>query len=446
MVSAVSARVSTAVNRVVIVICDSLRADLITARGARFLAELAKCSARFANHRGVFPSTTRTSAASIATGCLPARHGLLGNTMALDEGDGLVCLSVGKPDFRDRLHRATGRTLHRPTLAERLGHAGETAIAFSNVSPGAAYFLDPDGFGWVYNPAGSFGPGRRPLPVEDGLAIAKGEAGDTAATERFCEEVLRRRAPALALLWLSEPDYTGHNMPLGSPAHRRAIASADNNVRRVAETVADLDPTGERILFIVGSDHGMETVDKTIDLDGLLVEAGLKTEMASSDVVVAPNGTAALLYFTDPVGALVGEVARFLETQDWVGRAFVGNGLAEIGLPTNGALQIALTLKTDARANPHGVPGHSHIVRDSLEPKNCTGFGQHGGLGNNEQSPFLFISGGSFVPGTYRGRSSLIDIAPTVLRHLGLAAAGMDGRALPCHPQGSTLQAQSDNP
>ncbi len=298
-------------NRVVIVICDSLRTDLITPRDAPFLTELGGRSARFANHAGVFPSTTRTSAASIATGCLPARHGLLGNTMALDEGDGLVCLSVGKPDFRDRLHRATGRTLHAPTLAERLDRVGETTIAFSNVSPGAAYFLDPDGYGWVYNPAGSYGPGRRPLPAEDGLAIAKGDAGDTVATERFCEEVLRRRAPAVALLWLSEPDYTGHHTPLGSPEHRRAITSADTNARSVAETVAQLDPSGERILFIVGSDHGMETVDETIDLDTLLVEAGLKAAPGSSDVVVAPNGTAALLYFTEPAGPLVAQVARF---------------------------------------------------------------------------------------------------------------------------------------
>src|SRR5215469_5452193 len=304
MMSAMSARASTAVNRVVIVICDSLRADLITARDAPFLTEFAERSARFANHRSVFPSTTRTSAASIATGCLPARHGLLGNTMALDEGDGLVCLSVGKPDFRDRLHRATGRTLHRPALAERLSRVGESAIAFSNVSPGAAYFLDPDGYGWVYNPAGSYGPGRRPLPAAEGLAISKGDTGDTVATERFCEEVLRQRAPAVALLWLSEPDYTGHHTPLGSPEHRRAITSADTNVRRVAETVVSLDPSGERILFIVGSDHGMETVDETIDLDRLLVDAGLKAAPGSSDVVVAPNGTAALLYFADPAGPL----------------------------------------------------------------------------------------------------------------------------------------------
>jgi arylsulfatase A-like enzyme len=421
-------------KRAVIVICDSLRADLITPRDAPFLSEFGRRSAHFANHRSVFPSTTRTSAASIATGCLPARHGLLGNTMAIDEGDGLVCLSVGKPDFRDRLHRATGRTLHMPTLAERVSRAGETAIAISNVSPGAAYFLDPDGFGWVYNPAGSFAPGRRPLPAEEGLAISKGDAGDTVATERFCEEVLRRRAPTVALLWLSEPDYTGHHTPLGSPAHRRAIASADENVRRVAETVSSLDPTGENILFVVGSDHGMETVAETIDLDGLLIEAGLKGAATSSEVVVAPNGTAALLYFADPTGALVAEMARFLQTQDWVGRTFVGPGLAATGLPTGSPMQIAVTLKPDDRANPLGVPGHSHVVRDALEPKDATGFGQHGGLGKNEQRPFLFISGGGFTPALRHGRSSLIDIAPTVLRHLALSSTGMDGRALPHDP------------
>src|ERR1700716_1115272 len=120
-------------RRAVIVICDSLRADLIDRADAPFLAGLATRAACFAAHGSVFPSTTRTSAASIATGCLPARHGLLGNTMALDEGEGLVCLSVGKPDFRDRLHRATGRTLHMPTLAERVSRSGETAIAISNV-------------------------------------------------------------------------------------------------------------------------------------------------------------------------------------------------------------------------------------------------------------------------------------------------------------------------
>jgi predicted AlkP superfamily pyrophosphatase or phosphodiesterase len=417
-------------KRAVIVICDSLRRDLIAPEDAPFLCELGQRSAQFANHSGVFPSTTRTSAASIATGCRPARHGLLGNTMAIDEGDGLVCLSVGRPDFRDRLQRATGCTLHIPTMAERLARVGESAIAFSNVSPGAAYFLDPDGYGWVYNAAGSFGPGRRPLPADEGLAVGKGEAGDNAVAERFCTEVLRERAPVLAMLWLSEPDYTGHHRPLGSPEHRRAIAAADANVRRVAETVARLDPGGEEILFVVGSDHGMESVAETIDLDRLLIDAGLKRSRGSSDIVVAPNGSAALLYFTRPDRARVGEVARFLEEQDRVGRVFAGAGLAATGLPTGSPAQIAISMKSDDRANPYGVLGHSHIVRDQQEPKEITGFGQHGGLGVNEQSPFLFVSGGGFAPHIHHGRSSLIDIAPTVLRHLGLSADGLDGHPL----------------
>src|ERR1700744_1049014 len=123
-------------KRVVIVICDSLRSDLITPADAPFLVELSERGVRFANHRSVFPSTTRTSSASIATGCLPARHGLYGNTQALDEGNGLVCRNVGAPDFRDRMRRATGRTLHVPVLAERLRWDNEASVVFFDVETG----------------------------------------------------------------------------------------------------------------------------------------------------------------------------------------------------------------------------------------------------------------------------------------------------------------------
>src|SRR6202140_1503905 len=256
-------------TRAVIVICDSLRADLITPADSPFLVELAERAARFAAHRSVFPSTTRASAASIATGCLPARHGLLGNTMALDEGDGLVCHSAGAPDFRDRMRRATGRTLRVPTLAERLRWHGETSVSCANVSPGAAYFQDPDGHGWVYHAAGSYGPGRRPVDDPASAALKKGIPGDRAMTERFCAEILEARAPSLAILWLSEPDYTGHHSPLGSPEHRTAIAGADALVRQVFETVRRLDPSAEDILFVTGSEDGMETVARAIDLNVL---------------------------------------------------------------------------------------------------------------------------------------------------------------------------------
>jgi arylsulfatase A-like enzyme len=192
----------------------------------------------FTRHRSVFPSTTRTTSASIATGCLPGRHGLEGNCVALDEGDGLVALNVGHPDFRDRLRAATGRTLLVPTLAERLkDHGG--GIVYSNVSPGAAYFQDPDGHGHVYHRDGSFGPGLTRLPDSESLSVSHDADGDAAMTVRFCDEVLAGRRPSLALMWQCEPDHTQHAAPLGSPQQLAVVARADANAGRVAETIKE---------------------------------------------------------------------------------------------------------------------------------------------------------------------------------------------------------------
>lgn len=419
-------------RRAVLVICDSLRRDLIAPTTAPTLTTLAETSADFARCTGVFPSVTRVTSACIATGCRPAAHGLLGNTMVLDEGDGLVCLSVGHPEFRERMRRATGATLRRPTLAERLcSHGG--SIVMSNVSAGAAYFQDPDGYGWVYHRAGSFGPGLRRVPPDERLAIEQGNDGDAAMTDRFCEEVLASRRPALAVLWLSEPDFTGHRAPLGSPAHLAAIAGADRCVQRVLDAV---DVLGDDTLLIVASDHGMETTDRTIPLADLLVEAGLKSAPDSDDVVVAPNGTAALISRSRAAKATVADLRRFLEGEDWVERVFMGPELASVGLPVEEALAVAVTLHADDRPNAFGVRGHSDIVRDPESTLDYTGCGQHGGLGPNEQRPFLFVRGGAFVPGRRDDVGvSPLDVAPTVLRHLGLAWTDVDARPLPPRPE-----------
>src|SRR5262249_40232573 len=274
-------------RRAVIVVCDSLRADMIRPETAPTLAALPGAAVkRYVGCRGVLPSVTRVTSASIATGCHPGRHGLLGNTVVLDEGAGLVCLSVARPEFRERMRKATGRTLLAPTLAERLvGHGG--AIVMSNVSAGAAYFQDPDGFGHVYHTAGSFGPGLVPVADAEHLDIQKGEAGDAGGTARVCGGAVGGRRPALGVLWLSEPDYTGHKSPLGSPAHLAAIRAADRCVKQVLDTLRALD---DETLLIICSDHGMETTARTIDVDDVLVEAGLKAGREPTHVVTAPHG------------------------------------------------------------------------------------------------------------------------------------------------------------
>jgi len=411
----------------VLVVCDSLRADLVDARSAPALAALAAQGASFPDFRGVFPSTTRTSAASIATGCLPASHGLLGNTMVLDEGQGLKCLSAGKPDFLDRLRRATGRALGRPTLHERVASLGH-AVLMSNVSPGAAYVHDPEGAGYVYHRSGSFGPGRAKLA--DGLAIAVGAEGDDTMTTRFCEEVLARRRPPYAALWLSEPDHTGHHAPLGSPQHRAAIARADANVRRVQDAVASLERDGHEVLFVACSDHGMQTIRRKVDLDAQLVQAGFKAATDSGDVVVAPQGTSAIVHFAPEAKARIGAVRDWLAAQDFVSEIVSGERLAQVGLPSGGTLALAVCLGGDDEPNDFGVRGRSDVAENALGGESLPGHGQHGGLGRYEQRPFLAMRGPGVRPGPHAGDASLIDIAPSIVRHLGLPAGGMEGRAL----------------
>ena len=412
----------------VLVVCDSLRADLVDARTAPTLARLRDEHASFPRFRGVFPSTTRTSAASIATGSRPASHGLLGNTMVLDEGAGLVCLSAGKPDFLQRLRKATGHALQRPTLHERVASLGH-AVLMSNVSPGAAYVHDPEHAGYVYHRSGSFGPGGRRLA--DGLPIEVGAEGDFMMTGRFCEETLLEQRPPYAALWLSEPDHTGHHTPLGSPAHREAIGHADANVARVLATVEDLERDGAEVLLAVCSDHGMQTIRRKVDIDARLVEAGFKASEKSSDVVVAPQGTSAILHVSPEARDRVPKVLAWLGTQDFAGQVATGAQLGEWGLPEGGTLAIAVSLAGDEESNEFGVAGRSDVAENALGGESLPGHGQHGGLGPYEQRPFLAIRGGGVAQGRHDTPASLVDLAPTILRHLGLPADNLDGETLP---------------
>jgi len=416
-------------KRAVIVICDGLRADMVRRDVTPNLWALATDGHAFTNHRGVFPSTTRTTSASIATGCLPGRHGLEGNCVALDEGDGLVALNVGHPDFRDRLRKATGRTLRVPTLAERVADHGG-CIVFSNVSPGAAYFQDPDGHGYLYHRDGSFGPGLTPLPDSEGLAVSHDVSGDAHMTEWFCEDVVAGRRPALALMWLCEPDHTQHAVPLGSPAHLAVLARTDDNAARVIKAVTE-SADGDDVLLIIASDHGHETVDRVIPLESMLIGAGLKEGAGSHDVVVASNVFSAHIYVAPEARARIADIVGFLEAADDVDQVFAGDDLAKVGHRTDSALAISVTAKRTDDDNEFGVPGINGAFEDPLSSETRIGCGQHGGLGTFEQHPFLAVRGGGFGLGVRSDDpTSAIDLAPTVLRHLGLPLDGMDGTPL----------------
>jgi arylsulfatase A-like enzyme len=414
-------------RRVVVVILDGMRRDFLDAKRTPLLADFVSQAEYFPAYRTAFPSATRAVTATFATGCHPVRHTLQGNSMALLEHGRLVPHDVGLPDFLQHKRSVTGYALAAPTQAERLSpHGG--VIVYNNVSPGAAYAHDPDGFGHVYHRAGSYGPGRVAL---DPLNVTLDAEGDRAMTERFIADALGARHPALAVLWLGEPDHIQHNVPLGSPEHLAVLREADRNAGMVIDAVERLRAGGDDILLIVGSDHGHETVSGVIDIEAELIAAGLKSGPDSDDIVAMSSGTSSLIYLHPDAERHRDRLGDFLASRSWTGRMFDAAGLGAIGQAPHNGLAFALSLKSDESANEFGIPGRSLAAKPRWGKPDRLGCGQHGGLGRYEQSPVLLIQGAGFTAGVSRDAPvHVVDLAPTILYHLAITASGMDGRHL----------------
>ncbi len=333
-------------------------------------------------------------------------------------------MSVGPPTFRDRLERATGQTLRVPTLAQRLASKGG-CIVFSNVSAGAAIFQDPDGYGWMYHRDVAYGPGRE---VQEPLGVSHDANGDRVMTRRFIREIIEERQPALAVLWQCEPDHTQHAEPLGSPAHLRALAAADANAGKVMDALSRSD---EGTLLIMASDHGHETTGEIIPLQTMLIEAGFKEDVGSTDVVVASNGLSASVYIAEAARGRLPAMVDFLKSDHRIERVISGAALEHVGHRTDTPLAIAVTGRRTDEPNEFGVPGIANAFEDPLSSDMPVGCGQHGGLGEFEQHPFLLIRGAGFEPSSWQqDETSAVDIAPTILRHLAMSCDGMDGSPL----------------
>lgn len=415
-------------RRAVMVILDGLRRDFVDADRTPNLVRLAAMAERFPAFRSAFPSATRVVSATFATGCHPARHTLQGNAVALLEEGGLVPHDVGRPDFMAHKRAVTGRSLAVPTLAERLApHGG--AIVFNNVSPGAAVAHDPDGFGHVYHRAVSVGPGR--TPATDPLRVTLDAAGDRTMTDRFVSEVLHDRRPSFALLWLGEPDHIQHNVPLGSPEHLAVLKAADDNAGLVMEAVARERARGDDILLIVGSDHGHETVSGIVDVEAELIAADLKRGPDSDDIIAMANGTSTLVYLHPAHENLRAGLGDFLRAQPWAGQVFGTEDLGRVGQAPHHGLAFAVSMAADDQLNEYGIPGRALAAKPRWDKPDRLGCGQHGGLARYEQSPVLLIDGPGFTAGGTRADPAhIIDLAPSIMRHLGVAAPGMDGRPL----------------
>ena len=293
---------------------------------------------------------------------------------------------------------------------------------------------DPDGHGLLLHRSGSHRPGFEPVHGPEHLDVTYDAAGDRETTRRFCAALEASAGYALHTLWLCEPDHSQHVMELGSGEHRALVRAADANVADVVAAVGRMRDRGEEVLLVVCSDHGHETTDRVVPVEALMIEAGLKADAGSSDVVLASSGMGALVYLSSAARSRRDDVAEWLGRQPWCGPVFAGAALAEVGQREDGGLAIAFAMAGRDEPNRFGIPGIAHVAGCRFSSTDAPGLGQHGGLGRYETNPLLIIDDGSGDARRIEAPTSAVDVAPTILDFLGVPYDGTDGRPVPWNP------------
>ena len=398
------------------------------------LARFASEGVFFENHHPVFPSVTRINAASMVTGMYSGGHGLAANTMVARDYDPTSAFSALEPTLADMALK-TGRVLLTPTLADILSSHGMEYTAIGVGTSGNAY---------VHNPRADESGGATihtdfTLPyslydrLESRFGAWPGEAMPNTprldhAVRILTEHILPERQPAVALIWSSEPDKVQHAHGVGSDMSDRAIREADARFGAILEWLETNGRTSETDVLVI-SDHGYSTIQETVDVEWYTRDAGFSPQ----DVIVAPNGGSVLFYCRDQ--GVTQRLAAWLTERPWCGALLASDAAGEIegalsmslsGAEGPRAPELAMSFGWDSRPNDAGYSGFAYS--SGGQP----GLGQHGSMSRHEMNNVLLARGPGFKQSTrVQSPTGNVDLAPTVLRLLGIPVPGnMEGRAI----------------
>jgi arylsulfatase A-like enzyme len=426
-------------RRAFLMVWDGLRPDYITEAITPNLHRLAAAGVRFTNSHAVFPTVTRCNSSSIATGVLPGGHGIPSNmfysTLAAPEAP----LNAGLATDLDKLRPVRdGRVLLRPALGEYVANAGGRTAVVSTGSPGSCLLQHPQARECgdiMVHPSMQTGVTLAELADKVGVMPPKtmpNTAQNAWATRLITDWLLPEVSPRLIQFWHTDPDHTQHEHGIGHPETLRSLRDADDNLGAVLAALDRLGLAGETDV-IVTSDHGFSTISGRADLRGALIEAGLKQDEFSTDVLMLGD----MIYVPSGDPDRIAAVVRLLQSHEAIGTIFTGTrgnpvlpgtcALTDAGAEGECGPDILFSAAWSDEENPHGYRGTSWSVFPF-----GTKAASHGCISPWDVHNSLVAAGPSFKAGIVSDiPAGNIDIAPTLLRLLGLAAdGGFDGRVL----------------
>ncbi|MCL4692818.1 MAG: alkaline phosphatase family protein, partial [Candidatus Hydrogenedentes bacterium] len=210
-------------QRVLMIVLDGCRPDYVTPEVMPNLHALGQRGVVCTNNHAVYPTVTRVNSTSFATGCYPAKHGIMGNTVYFPEVDRDKAFSTGNA-ANLTLIAATidGELVTRPSIGEVLENHGKKHLAVSSGSSGSAFLLNHTAKGGGLINVDLVLPEMLRAKVDEVVGPVPEEGYPNAARNHWVVDAylklgLEEIHPDVTYMWLSDPDHTGHKMGIGDP-------------------------------------------------------------------------------------------------------------------------------------------------------------------------------------------------------------------------------------
>ena len=424
-------------HRHLLLVLDGLRPDYVTQDVMPNLYALAQRGVTFTNHHAVYPTVTRVNASSISTGTYPERHGILGNSVFFPRVDARRFLDTAQRSDLERIQQdQDGMLLTAPTLGETHRAHGKKLLAIGSGTTGAVFLLNYT----VADGAIIHTTYALPAALHERAIAALGpppaeghpnDARNSRAVNAFFKIGLPSVDPAVTIMWLSDPDTTGHALGMGHPTTIEALRRLDREVLHVQEGLRAAGVFDAYNIWVT-SDHGFATYTGAADVRALLAPFAGTLPDGSARVV---HGETAI-YVRDGDRRVVRDIVRALQATPGIGAIFTRPD-------RTGSLSGSVegTLSFDVVRGGHARAGDILYSADWTDAKNAHGIAgtsaSNGVAGHGSSSPFeihnTLIAAGPDIKQetTVSTPSGNVDFTPTFLQMLGLPIpSSVQGRPL----------------
>lgn len=370
--------------------------------------------------KGVLPTVTYPSHATLLTGVSPSKHGIIGNTsfdpMQINQTGWYWYASDFKvPTLWDAVHKVGRSTanVHWPVSVKtagitwnipqiwRTGHGDDAKLIKALATPGLVEGLEAD--------LGTYAAG-----IDESI-----EADENRGV--FGAALIKQQKPYFTTLYFTALDHEQHEKGPDTAAAHAVLKRIDALVGKLISVQLETQP--DSIIAVV-SDHGFSKVDTEVNLYRAFIDAGLITLDANGKISkweASPwnsGGSSAIVLARPEDTALTARVSTVLEKL----KVDPANGIAAIAdkaeiAKMGGNPQASFYVSFAPNAYSGGFKGKDAPLL-SLSP----GKGTHGYFPTSPlmRSSFMMI-GKNVAKGRNVGEIDMRAIAPTLAEWLGVS-------------------------